>query len=125
METSGQVAVSGGFGMFGVVWLVLAVFMIVALWKVFAKAGQPGWGVLIPIYNTYLMLKIAGKPGWWLLLLFIPIVNFVIAILATVGIANNFGKGGGFAVGLIFLPLIFYPILGFGSAVYKPVVPAA
>ena len=76
---------------------------------------------MIPIYNIYLMLKIAGKPGWWLLLFFIPFVNFVIAIIALVGFAKNFGKGGAFAVGLIFLPIVFYPILAFGDAQYQPV----
>jgi hypothetical protein len=120
MDASEQVGVSGGFGIFAIVWLAVAVFMLVALWKVFTKAGQPGWGVLIPIYNTYLMLKIAGKPGWWLLMMFIPIVNVVFAILAMIGLANNFGKGGGFVVGLLFLPFIFYPILGYGSATYRP-----
>jgi hypothetical protein len=66
------------------------------------------------------MLKVAGKPGWWLLLLFIPFVNLVIAILAIVALAQNFGKGAGFAVGMIFLPIIFWPILAFGSAQYLP-----
>ena len=64
----------------------------------------------------------AGKPGWWLILLFIPIVNIVISILAIAGLAKNFGKGVGFILGLIFLPIIFFPILGFGSAKYSPVV---
>ena len=65
------------------------------------------------------MLKVAGKPGWWLILFFIPIVNIITEIVMYVGIANNFGKGGGFAVGMIFLPFIFFPILGFGSARYQ------
>jgi hypothetical protein len=106
------------------VQLAIIVFFIVVGWKVFVKAGQPGWGCLVPIYNAYLMLKIAGKPGWWLILLFIPIVNFVIAILATVGLARNFGKDTGFAVGLIFLGFIFYPILAFGDAQYLGQNPA-
>lgn len=103
-----------------IIGLLFGVFMIICLWKIFTKAGQPGWASLIPLYNTYIMLKIAGKPGWWLLLLFIPFVNFVIMILAMIGLANNFGKGGGFAVGLIFLGIIFFPILAFGSAQYRP-----
>jgi len=93
--------------------------MIVAMWKVFTKAGQPGWAILVPIYNAYVMLKIAGKPGWWLILLLIPIVNIVIGIMALAGLASNFGKGGGFVVGLLFLPFVFYPILAFGSAEYQ------
>ena len=99
--------------------LVVALFMIVVMWKVFTKAKQPGWAVLIPIYNVYVMLTIAGKPGWWIILLFIPIVNIVIWIMALAGLADNFGKGGAFVVGLIFLPFIFFPILAFGSAKYK------
>ena len=101
-----------------IIWLIVAVFMLIAMWKVYTKAGKPGWGCIIPIYNVYLMMKIAGKPGWWFILCFIPIVNIVIGIIATIGIANNFGKGVGFAVGLILLPIIFYPMLAFGSAEY-------
>ena len=102
-----------------VVELVILVFILAAMWRVFTKAGQPGWAVLIPIYNAYIMLKIAGKPGWWLILMFIPLVNLIVSIIMTAGIAANFGKGGGgFVVGLIFLPFIFYPILGFGPAEY-------
>lgn len=98
--------------------LLIAVFILVAMWRVFAKAGQPGWGCLIPFYNVYLMLKIAGKPGWWLIFFFIPIVNIVVQIVMTIGIAKNFGRGGWFAAGLIFLPIIFFPILAFGESVY-------
>lgn len=101
--------------------LVLLVFMIVVWWKVMAKAGLPGWGIFIPIYNIYLMCKLAGKPGWWLLLMFVPVVNLIVSILVNVGVAQRFGKGTGFAVGLIFLPIIFFPILAFGDAEYTPV----
>ena len=103
-----------------IVQLVILVLMLVVGWKVFTKAGQPGWAVIVPIYNVYVMLKIAGKPGWWLLLFFIPIVNLVIGILTLLALAENFGKGTGFAMGMLFLPIIFYPILAFGSAEYQP-----
>ena len=102
----------------GILWLVIIIVLVTAMWKVFVKAGRPGWGVLIPVYNIYLLCKVAGKPGWWLILLFIPIVNFIISILLAVGISRNFGKGGGFAVGLFLLPFVFYPILAFGAAQY-------
>jgi hypothetical protein len=107
--------------------LALCVFLIVALWKVFAKAGQPGWAAIIPIYNCYVLIKVAGKPGWWLIFYFIPLVNVVIAVMVTLAVARAFGKGVGFGLGLIFLGFIFYPILGFGSATYQPqpAVPAA
>ncbi len=109
---------SGGAGMISLVWLAVTILMLVSLWRVYAKAGRPGWASLIPIYNFYVMLQIAGKPGWWLLLMFVPVVNLVIALLTVVGVAKSFGKGGGFAAGLIFLPFIFYPVLGFGEAEY-------
>ena len=107
-----------GFGVFGVLYLGLIVLMVASMWRVYTKAGQPGWSILVPIYNVYIMLKIAGKPGWWLLLMLVPFVNFVIQILVYIGIAKNFGKAGGFAAGLIILPFAFFPILAFGSAEY-------
>lgn len=117
-----------GIGMFVFIELALVVFMIATLWKIFAKAGKPGWACLIPIYNLIVMLEIAGKPVWWFLLFFIPVVNLVIMILVLAGLATNFGKGGGFVVGLILLPIIFYPILAFGGAQYRipapPAIPA-
>jgi len=105
---------------FGTVVFALVVTFIAGIWKTFTKAGQPGWGVLIPIYNAYLLTQIAGKPGWWVLLLIIPLVNFVVSAIISVGVGENFGKGAGFGIGLFFLPMIFYPILGFGDATYRP-----
>ena len=106
----------------GILFILIAIaitlFAIVSMWKVFEKAGQPGWGIFIPIYNLYLLLMIAGKPGWWILLYLIPFVNFVIAIIVSIEIAKNFGKDAGFGIGLAFLGIIFYPILAFGSAQY-------
>ena len=102
-------------------YLVVVVLVLAGCWKMFVKAGQPGWGILIPIYNMYLMIKIAGRPGWWLILMFVPLVNIIIGIVVTADIARNFGKGIGFVLGMIFLGFIFYPILGYGSAVYRPV----
>src|SRR5476649_698342 len=98
--------------------LALTVFEIVSLWKVYQKAGQPGWASIVPIYNAYILLKIAGRPGWWLLLYFIPLVNLVIACLVAIDLAKAFGLGVGFGLGLIFLPFIFYPVLGLGDPTY-------
>jgi uncharacterized membrane protein YhaH (DUF805 family) len=110
-----------GFGMgTWVVIIALIVFQLAAWWKTFEKAGQPGWASLIPIYNIYVLLRIGGKPGWWLLLMLIPFVNIIVAIMMSVGVANNFGKGGLFGLGLLLLGFIFYPILGFGDAEYQP-----
>ena len=83
------------------------------------KAGQPGWGVLIPIYNIYLLTQIAGRPGWWVLLFLIPFVNIIVGIIVDIDIAKNFGKDAAFGLGLYFLGFIFFPILGFGSATYQ------
>jgi hypothetical protein len=105
--------------------LALTVLVIAGIWKTFVKAGQPGWAVLIPLYNIYVLLRAAGKPGWWLLLMFIPIVGLVVWIMAIMALAQLFGKGGGFALGLILLPYIFYPILGFGDAQYSPPIAVA
>jgi hypothetical protein len=102
-----------------IVYLAIIVLVIAGMWKVYTKAGQPGWAVLIPIYNLYCLMKIAGRPGWWLILMFIPIVSLVIAIIVALDIARAFGKGTGFGLGLIFLGFIFYPILGFGDARYQ------
>lgn len=109
---------SGG-ALFFLIFLALAVFFIAACWKVFTKAGQPGWASIIPIYNAIVWLRIAGRPGWWILLFLIPIVGFVIAIVVSIDFARKFGKGAGFGLGLIFLGLIFYPILAWGSAQYS------
>lgn len=98
--------------------LALAIFQIAAMWKVFTKAGQPGWAAIIPIYNIYIMTKIGGKPGYWVLLCLIPFVNLVIIIWLYNMISKSFGKDEGFTAGLVLLGIIFWPILGFGSARY-------
>jgi hypothetical protein len=110
----------GGFaGLIGsILYLALIVVVIAGMWKMYAKAGQPGWASIIPIYNIIVLLRIVGRPLWWILLLFIPVVNFVIAIIVMIDLAKSFGKGVGFALGLAFLSPIFIPILGFGSARY-------
>lgn len=109
----------GAEAIVSVIYLAIIVIVLVSLWKIFSKAGQPGWASIIPFYNTYVLLLIAGKPGWWLILMLIPGVAFIFGILMSVGLAQNFGKGTGFAIGLILLPLIFLPILAFGDAQYQ------
>jgi hypothetical protein len=110
---------ASSFGsVFVIVMLAVAVIMIASVWKVFTKAGQPGWASIVPIYNVIVMLQIAGKPVWWIILLMIPFVNFVIGILVIIALAKSFGKGAGFGLGLMLLGFVFFPILGFGSARY-------
>jgi hypothetical protein len=102
-----------------IVCFAVGVLAIAGMWKVFTKAGQPGWAAIIPIFNVIVLLKIAGKPLWWILLLLVPIANLVITILISIAVAEKFGKGAGFGVGLALLSFIFYPILGFGDAQYQ------
>jgi Family of unknown function (DUF5684) len=103
---------------FSLICLTLSILMIVAHWRVNVKAGQPGWACLIPIYNIYILTKIGGKPWWWLLLMLIPGINIIFIVWLTNMISKSFGKDEGFTVGLLLLSIIFWPILGFGSAVY-------
>jgi hypothetical protein len=116
-----QGAVGGLVAIYWVFVIALGILTIVAMWRVFQKAGQPGWAAIVPIYNAYILLKTVGRPGWWVVLYLIPIVNVVIEIIVLIDLAKCFGQGGGFAVGLFFLPFIFMPILGFGSAQYRPI----
>ena len=102
-----------------IVGLLIALLLIIAMWKVFTKAGQPGWASIIPIYNLYIWCKIVGRPGWWIILMLIPFVNFVICMILCIDMAKSFGKGAGFGIGLALLGIIFWPILGFGSAQYQ------
>ena len=104
------------------IWLAVVVLMVASMWIVNTKAGQPGWACLVPFYNIYVMLKIAGKPGWWLVLFLLPVVNLVMAIITYIALAANFGKSTGFAIGMIFLPIVFFPMLAFGDAKYVPIV---
>ncbi len=105
-------------------YLAVIVLYIVSLWMVFQKAGQPGWGAIIPIYNIYLLVKISGRPGWWFILLLIPVVNIVIDVIISIDIARNFGKSDGFGIGLFLVGFVFYPILAFGDASYHPAASA-
>ena len=109
----------GGGAVGTIIYLIVVAILIASLWVIFTKAGEPGWASIIPIYNTLVLLKIAGKPGWWLLLFLIPLVNIVIGFMTIDAIAKAFGKGTGFALGLIFLAPIFYPMLAFGDAQYQ------
>ena len=102
-----------------VIYLAFIAVFVAGIWKVFSKAGHPGWMAIIPFLNIYIMCKIAGRPGWWLLLLFIPIVSIVIWIIVLNDISRSFGRGIGTTLGLIFLSPIFFCILGFGSAQYQ------
>ena len=117
--TSGTETVGAGVGIVTLIfYLAVLVISIIAYWKLFTKAGKPGWHSIIPFLNFYDMFEIAGMNGWFFLLLMIPIANIIIAIMWCINLAKAFGKGTGFAIGLIFLEGIFILILAFGSAKY-------
>lgn len=100
--------------------IVLTVALIVAQWRIFTKAGQPGWASLVPFYNYYVMLQIVGRPAWWLLLLLVPFVNLVVMVVIALDLAKAFGKSEAFGiVGLILFAPIGYMMLGFGKATYQ------
>lgn len=105
---------------FVVIYLAVLILMIAGMWRIFEKAGQPGWGAIVPIYNLYLLTVIAQKPGWWTVMFFIPLANVVFGIMTMYEIAKRFGKDVGFTVGLILLSFVFIPILGLGDAQYTP-----
>ena len=98
--------------------LIIFLVVVAGMWKVFEKAGKPGWAAIIPIYNAYVLTEISGKEILWFILLFVPCINIVAIILICIDVAKAFGKGAGFGLGLAFLGPIFYPLLGFSNARY-------
>lgn len=101
------------------IYIAIIVAVIAGWWKIFTKAGEAGWKSIIPVYNFIVILKIVGRDWWWVILMLIPIVNFIILIIVSLDLAKSFGRGTGFGIGLAFLSFIFAPILGFGSDTYK------
>lgn len=116
-DMSGGV-VAAIFGAFLIPLLIISLILIISMWKIYTKAGKPGWAALIPIYNIIVLLEIIGKPLWWIVMFLIPCANIIFAVWMTNLLSKSFGKSEGFTVGLILLPYVFYPILGFGSATY-------
>ena len=134
MEYEGLEVFLGGFlaflGAYMLIVFALAVFMIITKWIIFEKAGKPGWAAIIPIYNTYTLCTIVGVNPWWILIVvlspilcIIPILGALAVlaiiiyfqILLNVSLARAFDKEDGYAVGLIILPIVFYPMLAFGK----------
>ncbi|MCA8962325.1 MAG: signal peptidase I [Planctomycetes bacterium] len=100
-------------------FLAIVVFYFVCWWKIFEKAGQPGWAGLVPIYNIYVLTIIAKRPAWWLILLLIPYLNAIFWVILCIDLAKRFGESALFGIGLFFLGFIFFPILAFGGASYE------
>jgi hypothetical protein len=103
---------------FLLLYLALVVVWIAGMWKAYEKAKEPGWAAIVPIYNAVVALRMAGKPEWWVILYFVPCVGLIVLIIAMLELAKAFGKGAGYGIGLVFLPFIFWPMLGWGDAEY-------
>lgn len=116
-EPSSGLLAGIGIG-FLLIWLAIVILMGVSMWKLYSKAGRPGWACIVPFYSTIVLLQIVGRPWWWLFLFIIPIVGIVVMIVVANDIAKAFGKGVAWTLGLVFLPIIFLPMLAFGSAQY-------
>jgi uncharacterized membrane protein YhaH (DUF805 family) len=105
-------------GVFMIVWLVVLVAVIAGMWKMFEKAGKPGWAAIVPIYNIIVLLEIVGRPLWWIVLFLIPCVSFVAWIIIAIDVAKAYGKDVAYGIGIALLGFIFLPMLGFGAARY-------
>jgi hypothetical protein len=114
-NTGGMESMGAGFW---IIMLLFIILMVASLWKIFTKAGQPGWASIIPFYNLFILLRITGRPEWWIILWLIPCVNIVIQILVYLDLARVFGKSAGYGIGLILLPFVFFPLLAFSDAEY-------
>ncbi|WP_018124507.1 DUF5684 domain-containing protein [Desulfovibrio oxyclinae] len=99
--------------------LAVLVLIIAGSWKTYQKAGEPGWAVLIPFYNLWVLLRIVDRPGWWFIMFLIPLVNLVFMLLTFIDLSRRFGMPAVFSVGLFLLPFVFWPILGFGNSRYN------
>lgn len=130
-ETSWSSVIWMFLGILGGVFLValaIGIFLAIVNWKVFKKAGKPGWAAIVPFYNQYVLAEITWGNGWFFLIFLgaiIPIIGtiavIVFTILTYIKLAKAFDKDGGFAVGLIFLNPIFMAILAFGNSKYTGV----
>ena len=99
--------------------LVVTLLIVISMWSIFERAGRSGFGSLIPVYNLYVLMQVSKKPGWWLILLFVPVLGLICYLLAMLSLAGRFGKGALFGLGLVFLPMIFFPVLAFGGGTYE------
>lgn len=111
-------SMAGALMVYYIIVLAVGIVTLVGLWKMFTKAGKPGWACIIPFYSQYCQFEMAWGNGWLFLLMFVPCVNFVFMIMMWIKMAKAFGQGTGFGLGLFFLNPIFVLILGFGSAQY-------
>lgn len=119
LQDDGGGAALAGFAVYFCCIGILLLVMVASWWKIFTKAGQPGWAAIVPIYNNYILQEIVGREVWWLVFLFIPGLNFIWLVVIGLDLAKSFGKETLWGVGLIVLPIVFYPLLAFGDAQYQ------
>ncbi|HEY9062555.1 MAG TPA: DUF5684 domain-containing protein [Pseudobacteroides sp.] len=111
-------AAAGSMLLFSVIGLIVGILVIVSEWRLFEKAGEPGWACIVPIYNAIVMLKIGGNPWYWVLLMFIPVINIIIGIMALQGFLKAYGRGDiGSVLLALFFPVIYFPYLAFSKNV--------
>lgn len=99
------------------IWLVELAWLgltVAGAWRAFSKAGAPGWAVLVPVYNLVVLARVGREKGAWVLLLLVPLVNVVVLGYLSIMVARRFGRGVPFGLGLLLVPIVFYPLLGFG-----------
>jgi len=119
LDTTSAGVFAGMMLVYMIFWFAIVAILVISMWKIFAKAGKPGWAAIIPIYNMLVFLEIIGRPWWWLLLMFIPFVNFVIGIVVAIDLGKAFGKDAAYSIILLWLfSLIGYLMLGFGKDKY-------
>lgn len=106
-------------GLYVSVLVVITILIMISQWLIFVKAARPGWAAIIPVFNVLVLLEIINKPWWWVLLMMIPGLNIIFMIWTLNLLSKCFGKNESFTIGLIILPFIFIPILGFGDSVYE------
>ncbi|MCU0847636.1 MAG: DUF5684 domain-containing protein [Spirochaetes bacterium] len=109
----------GGSVVGSLIYLAIIILVIAGLWKIFVKAGKPGWAAIVPIYNLIVMIQIAGKPIWWIILMIIPLVNFIVFILIWLEIIKKFGQPTWHVILVIFVGFVYIPYLGFSDVAFK------
>jgi hypothetical protein len=118
-DSGSNAAASAMSSLLMVALLAVLALLIASMWRIYTKAGQPGWSAIVPFYNIYVLMKIIGRPGWWLLLFFLPVVSLIVSVVTALDLAKVFGKDSVFGVvGLWLFSFVGYPMLAFGNATY-------
>jgi hypothetical protein len=93
--------------------LALGAIMIISMWRLYTKAGRPGWASIVPFYNQIVMIKIIGRPLWWFAMMFVPFANIVFSVMIMLEFVKSYGKDTWFGVASLFFPYVIFPIMAF------------